>query len=450
MRRIVLHHIVAALVVTLFLPSVAAEDGDLSILTFPIGLVIGEHSVDVDLGASAEPAELSLDGKPVCSLTAVRTRCVVDFGKAPHVHLLELVRHDAAGRMMASARRWVNHPGQEAELAIRLAARDETATCQGTVIWSHPRKQNPVVLEIEGAGVQIPIDNDGRSFRFLCPISGEPLIITASAIFPDGSRAETVVVPRGFGNRVEAGLTAVALRSTDRDAATCRIVKKELAKVAEPVEKAGYEIVFVLTPGEEYTTLYESGWIITRYRQFKPSWRQTIYRFRDADRLWFVVPDERLSRMNGFENGRGEWLMSLIGIGSNKIDGRIRVADAVATSGLVAAAGPRRRALVLMLGSENYPDESLFSPMQAQSYLAEIGVPLYVLRMGAAHDDGWPAGMRVESMGTFARALKSVKDSLDDQCAAWFHGDLHPDQVAAMLPDGLTIAGRRDGSGQGP
>lgn len=455
MERNILQHIAAALVVAIFLPSFAAGEGDLSILTFPIGLVVGEQSIDVDLGASAQPAELYLDGEPVCSLTAARMRCVVDFGEAPHVHLLELIRRDDAGRVTASARRWVNRPGQEADLAIQLKKRDAHGMCDGRLIWLHPLKQDPVVLEVEQAGVQIPINNDGRSFRFPCPESGEPLIITASVIFPGGSRAEAVVVPRGFGNSVGSDLTAMALESTDSNAAACRVVRNELFPSAEPVEEAEYEIVFVLAPGDEYTTLYQSGWSGNaggnHYQGFttkrpKPSWRQTDYRLRDAERLWFVVPDERLSRMNGFENGTWTWLMSLVEIGSKKIDGRLRVADAVAASGLVAAAGPHRRALVLVLGTDNSGDESMFSPEQARSYLAEIGVPFYVLRMGAALDDGWPSGVPVENMGKFARALKSIKNSLDDQCVAWFPGDLRPDQIAATLPHGLAIAGRGDGT----
>ena len=458
MQGIVLRHILAVLAAALLMPSVAAGEGDLSILTFPIGLVVGEHSIDVDLGASTQPAKLYLDGEPVCSLTADRMRCVVDFGDTPHVHLLELIRLDAAGRMTASTRRWVNRAGQEAELAIQLFAGEVAAACQGTVMWSHPLKQSPVLLEIEQAGHQIPINKDGRSFTFPCPGTDEPLIVTASAIFPNGSRAEAVVASRRFGGRAEADLTATALQATDRDAAACTIVKNEFADVADPVEDADFEIVFVLVPGDGFKSLYDSGFSQVFVRDFldltitKPSWDRAEKALWDAARLWFVVPDERLSRMNGFERGKTNWLKSLFGIGSGKTGGPLRVADAVAASGLVAAAGPRRRAVVLVLGIEDEPDESIFSPMQARSYLAEIGVPLHVLRIGSERDDGWPSGVHVppENIRAFARALTSIKDSLDDQCVVWLPGDLHPDQIAALLPDHLAIAGRRDGSGQSP
>ena len=47
----------------------AAESTDLTILTYPIGLVTGEHEVVVDLGTGGSPATLYLDGQQVCAMT---------------------------------------------------------------------------------------------------------------------------------------------------------------------------------------------------------------------------------------------------------------------------------------------------------------------------------------------------------------------------------------------
>ena len=48
------------------LPALGADH--LSILTFPVGLVVGEHEFEVDLGPSRAPATFMLDGESVCSL----------------------------------------------------------------------------------------------------------------------------------------------------------------------------------------------------------------------------------------------------------------------------------------------------------------------------------------------------------------------------------------------
>ncbi len=57
-----------AAVVVISVASPVSADGDLAILTFPIGLVVGEHEFEVDLGASRAPAVLMLDGQRACSI----------------------------------------------------------------------------------------------------------------------------------------------------------------------------------------------------------------------------------------------------------------------------------------------------------------------------------------------------------------------------------------------
>jgi hypothetical protein len=109
----------------------------------------------------------------------------------------------------------------------------------------------------------------------------------------------------------------------------------------------------------------------------------------------------------------------------------------------VAAAGPRRRAIVLILGDHADRDTSVFNPTQARAYLEEIGVPLHVLRIGRIHDDGWPEGVRALTMRDFATSLEALRLRVDQQCVAWFQGELQLDDIAHTLPEGITIAGRQ-------
>jgi len=189
----------------------SAGDAGLRILTYPVGVVTGEHVVEVGLGAAGEPAELFLDGRSACRLTAVNPQCSVDFGDAPHVHLLELIRLAPDGSVAARAHRWVNRPGQEAELAIEFDPRAARGICGGRVLWFHPLKKQPVLLEVRQDGRILRIHDDGRSFRFPCPDPDLPHVVAASAIFSDGRRAEAVAVAGGFGGHVESGLVAVSL-----------------------------------------------------------------------------------------------------------------------------------------------------------------------------------------------------------------------------------------------
>jgi hypothetical protein len=169
--------------------------------------------------------------------------------------------------------------------------------------------------------------------------------------------------------------------------------------------------------------------------------------------MWIVMPDSILSRMEAYgsdsekgyrsTSGKLEWLTHLFSAANVPFEGDLHLADAVAASGLVAAAGPRRRAIVLILGTHADRDASQFTPAQARAYLEQIGVPLQVLRIGKARDDGWPQGDRILTMRDFAEALERLKARIDRQCVAWFRGDLPLDAIAAKLPEDVTIAGRR-------
>ena len=356
----------------------AAESADLSILTYPVGLVTGEHAVDVDLGAGGEPAVLYLDGQQVCSLSASNTQCDVEFGDAPHIHLLELVRTDSSGEVTGHASRWMNRPGQEAELVIQLAPRKANGICGGKALWSHPSKKNPVLLEVTENGQILRIREDGRSFGYPCPDADQPHVLAASAIFPDGKRAEAVAVSGGFGGVTEAGLSAVALTADGDGEDPCSRVTTALGDTVKVADTAGFEVVFVLDPTAGYRTLMASGWT----KGMMPTTTSTDQAIRfvgptglqglgctsrrapgkdpravliDAEKMWFVLSNENLQRANGFSQGKPNWLMLLFNYGSAKIEGKPRIADAVAASGLVAAAGPRRRAVVVVLG--NRPDK---------------------------------------------------------------------------------------------
>ncbi|MFV2072628.1 MAG: hypothetical protein ACC742_08250 [Thermoanaerobaculales bacterium] len=449
MSRTVMARFVAFFFVALSLPATAAADGDLKILTFPIGLVTGEHLIEFDFGPSGKPAELYLDGAIVCSPDPANPRCLVDLGEAPRVHLLELIRRNGAGDVVARAKRWINRPGQEAELAMRLVDRSPQGICGGRVIWLHPLKRHPVLLEVTHNGRRLRIAEDGRSFAFPCPDPGEPNMLVTSAVFPDGSRAAAVTMTGGFGGREEVTVTALPLVGRDPGPTSCVTVTAGLGPSATAVEDTGFEVVFVLDPFASYRGLVDSA---GSHAPRGNAWRRSGASLFDAEKIWFVTPDAELRRMNAFgsnayrsfqkSSGRANWLHNLFDVGMRPLRDGIRLADAVAASGLVAAAGPRRRAIVLILGNRAERDDSLFSAEQAQAYLAEIAVPLLVIRTGKVRDDGWPTGVKVHNMQSMATTLGALKERLDRQCIVWFHGEQSLRRIGDALPQGVEIAGR--------
>ncbi|MBZ0112731.1 MAG: hypothetical protein K8J08_09730, partial [Thermoanaerobaculia bacterium] len=426
-------------------PAAARPGGDLGITTYPIGLVTGELPVEVDLGASGAPATLYLDGTRVCEMTADHRSCTVDLGPDPHLHLLDLVRPASSGGDVERAFRWVNRPGQEAELLLRVSPPDDQGRCRLSIITNHPLKQRPAVLEVRVDNELQPLEPDGTA-DFPCVDDGESRIAVASAIFPDGRRVEDVqLLGGGFMGQVESELEALPVLADDSDT-FCELAEWPEGVVrAEP--EAGYEVVIVLDPKVPYERILETGWfggddgsstglgdvgsdiIGVQQRSRAPSnemhtnkesgaiatWSLAEVNLQTADRLWYVAPAGTLPRVDGFAAGRKNWLKLLFKFGMGEFPGNPRLADAVASSGLVAAAEGERRVVILLLSNRS-EDESELTPKQAMDYLAEVGVPLVVFRSGRPKGDGWPDGVKNSNMASMAKNLQDVSDVLDRQC----------------------------------
>jgi hypothetical protein len=311
-----------------------------------------------------------------------------------------------------------------------------------------------VVLDVTHNGRRLRISDNGHSFAFPCPDPDEPNMMVASAVFPDGRRAEAVKITGGFGGLTGVEMTAVPLVATDPDRADCGSLESILGPSAIAVEDAGFEVVFVLDPLAPYRGLVDTP---GAKGQHSSAWRRSDSSLFDAEKIWFVTPNADLHRIDGFgssslkgffrkgfqsPSGKGDWLNKLFTVGMSPHHGEVRLADAVAASGLVAAAGPRRRAVVLVLGNKAERDNSLFNARQAQAYLSEIAVPLVVIRPGKARDDGWPTGVRTPDLHSFAKTLEALRTQLDGQCIVWFQGNIHLSEIAKGLPTGVTIAGR--------
>jgi len=434
--------------VSLALPAATTAADDLDILTWPTQLAAGTMEVEVDLGASGQPAELYLDGDLACTATTADSQCTVDLGPNLRVHLLELIRHPADGPV-ERVERWVNRPGFEAELRIQLAAHPVGGTCGARVKWADPNHSDPEALEIMTAGQRWPVSTEGRTFAYPCADPGHARVVAVSAVFPDGRRAEAAVETDSIGHVAAPAPWPLALEATSAALDPCGAVEARLPGV-RPVVGDEFEIVFVLDPRVDYRALAGLGTDSSDAANVKRSWQKASDSLADADGLWYVIPNDPPERVNGFSEGRETWLGGFFARGVEADSERSFLADAVAAAGLTAGAGPRRRIVVLVLGVGSGDDGSRFNPTQVRSYLAEIGVPLIVLESGAAAGGDWPDGVQVGSVDDLAGAFEAVRARLDEQCVEWLPADMHPRAVVASLPAGIAVAGRLgEGAGEG-
>ena len=138
----------------------------MQILTYPVGVVVGVLPLVVELGVPPRPASLLLDGRPACALTAEAPGCRVDFGSLPRMHLLELVRTEASGRVVERATRWVNRPGaDQAEVQTRTTCPPDAATCTVLIGWAHPERLNPSRIRATLDGRPVSLSKDRIALR---------------------------------------------------------------------------------------------------------------------------------------------------------------------------------------------------------------------------------------------------------------------------------------------
>lgn len=436
----------------------------LGILTYPVGLLIGLFPVIVDLGGRPEPAELLLDGRPACTISARAPACTVDLGPDPVIHLLELVRKDVSGHVTETVRRWVNKPGVEAEVHALGRCEGKTSSCEFTVTWAHPARLDPASLTVALDGVTVA-RSVVSTLKVPFPRGSTPQVVTADATFPDGRRATfTQLLQGSYPEQAEASLQAIPIVVAS-DVADDRLAAslKEAGWPVRAVEQGGFEVVFVVEPGALETSSSFGLSAVNLPLQSAEQIRiivanDTITAF-DATQGQSREPEARLaSGIAGVQTDVGRrsatrssaslnWLRQLF-LAPKSVPAmkRLRTSDAVAVAGYDLGGSPRRRAVVLIAGSMR-EDQSTFSAAQAQVYLEQTLVPLFVWRADAHLAPGWPQGANLQSFGA---NVSSLRLALDRQRIVWLEGRVDPRTFRPRLPPGIAIAGQEGPSRSSP
>jgi photosystem II stability/assembly factor-like uncharacterized protein len=430
----------------------------LEILSYPVGLLIGLFPVIVDLGGSAKPAELLLDGKPACTISARAPACTVDLGPDPVMHLLELVRKDRSGNVTERVSRWINKPGVEAEVHASGRCETKIRACEFTITWAHPDKLDPVSLTVALDGVTVA-SKVAPKIQAPFPKRFTPQVVTADATFPDGRRATfTQLLQGSYPEKAEASLQAIPIvvdpGIRDEDLAASL---KAAGWPVRAVELGEFEVVFVVEPGA-----LESRSSFGLSAQSLP--------LVGAEQIRAIVANETLTSfvLGGSNSSNamapvfgdlgpglalygsrsavrpraaaGGWVRELFRAPSSvPALRRLRTADAVAAAGYHLGGSPRRRAVVLITASSR-ADESAFSPQQARFYLGQTLVPLFVWRASPG-TQGWGDGPLLDKFGS---DVADLKRELDRQRIVWLEGRVDPRTFRPRLPPGIAIAGWTD------
>jgi len=420
----------------------------MDIASYPIGILIGLFPVLVDLGPTGKPAELLLDGKPACEITARAPGCTIDLGAAPRIHRLDLVRRDPSGQVVEKVSRWVSRPGLQAEVDASGDCEDRSRTCTFHVGWGHPAKQDPktLLLSLDGVIVHTGVS---QAIRIRFPGKGwPPQVVSVDAVFPDGRRANSTHLLRGsYPEETEASLQAVPLQSEAGPLPP---------DLAAELTAAGWNLKALEEGEDEIVFVVEPGALTASSRMDEGAPRLLVGMLRsgvlgrtgvDGVRATHVVvgnEDLAASEVRPASPSRvrrSVWLDRLLNAATTRFSWA-RTADAVAAAGYSVAGSPRRRLLVLVLGSDTR-DESVMSSHAVLDYLEQALVPIVVWRMGATAGAGWPEGPRILNLADFRREAEVLRFTLDHQRVAWIDGRIDLRDFRPSLPAGVRLAGRK-------
>ncbi len=406
----------------------------MEILSYPVGLLIGLFPIAADLGPSREPAHLLLDSRPVCELTERAPGCMVDLGLDPRVHLLELVRTDATGRVTERVRRWVNRPGVEPEVLASGTCDEKRRQCDFDLSWAHPAKLDPKRLDLTLDGVAVW---HGREHHATVPLAkgAKPQVLVLDAQFSDGTRASYTRTLFAFYPEVaQAALQAVPILQSPGappDASAAEALR-EAGWPVRIVEESEPEIAFVVEPRvfDVVPALKAKAFDGNAYSSFSSTFTG----------IRVVLANESLMSFDSSMSRKG-WLGALLHLTPAAPSRWARIADGVAAAGYTLGSVPRSRVVVLVVGAD-HPDLSTFSAAQVRAYLSEVMVPLVVWRVGNAVASDWPEGVRIGTAEDFGAALASLRVSLNRQRIAWIEGTRDIRYAGKQLTATVPIAGR--------
>jgi hypothetical protein len=310
-----------------------------------------------NLGPATNEAQVFLDGRPACALTATAPVCNVDLGPELRVHLLELVRRDGRGQVVERVRRWINRPGAQAEVYLNSDCPAQASECTASIGWGHPNKLDPLAMTVtvNGAPVAREVRHD---IRFRVP-KDRAVAVGVDAIFPDGRRAsQTRVFGGGYVGSAESTLQAVPIVLARGATAPSTIgglpvraiedAPEEVAFVVEPLALEALRGLWQQSRAEPVKPV-DGGSFATR--RIEMSGGGGFYGNAELvglEAMTVVIPNEDLNRFDVFKlpgrgnpghllSGRDNWMRPLA-LSSDSLGGRrMRLADAVASAGMVVA-----------------------------------------------------------------------------------------------------------------
>lgn len=426
-------------------------------LTLYLGLISGKQPVALQADAAVKSIRIVVDGANVATMNAAPWRTEVDFGAALLPHEIVAIALDGNGAEIARASQLVNVPRSPAEIDVVLTRNAEGVPTRAKLVGRHLGQQGPrsATLKLDETSVAV-----GTTLEAALPAVDmrRPHVLAAEMRFTDDVAARRELVFGGqFAESTQTQLTPVAVARTgasDAPPAEGCFAMKGAPLQVRSVEPSSALVIVVRDPesreinkrlGNKPPNVGPSPVMLDAGLDVYRVPRQATTRVVDDGRTIATLDKETslqlLSSVANSGSARTETMLFPISppfsaaktglyflLTRPQMAARLNAsrqwADAVAVAGVRAAAGGRRRAVVLVLGSG--ADKSDHPPAAVRAYLASIGVPLFVWSPNGKRPDlaaSWGEMEDVSSTAKLAEAADRLRHALDTQRIAWIEAD---------------------------
>jgi hypothetical protein len=422
----------------------------ITFLTLFFGLISGPSPVELAVDGPAAAVEISVDGKAAARLAAPPWKARVDVGRDLLPHRIEARALDGAGHELGRTTEWINLPHSTAKVEIALEREGDGPPKAARVLWTNLAGEELRAVSLTFDGVPVKLDGAGRG-----SLPAHDLrtvhVLTAQVDFkPETSVRRDVIYGGEYGSEVSTELTGVPIHARARRLPPAAQLAGWLAADGKPVaidavEEDGPGNLFIVgaASGQEVGQKLASKGRLGGDMHYElrlgsedvihlvPALAKRVESGGETSDLFQISPPLDYSMGGLF------WVLLHSQIPSTSAP---RIADAVASAGLAAVNGNRRRAVLLILSGEE-KDASRYDVAQVRRFLAALRVPFFAWSLGEPRPGSTAAAwgaVDVTLVRHLYAAVTQVKDELDSQRIVMV-GGRHLPQSITLTPAAREI-----------
>lgn len=439
-------------------------DQIIAFATLFLGLITGPQDVQVLVGAEVALVEVVLDGETIGRLEAPPWKMNWNFGRVPLPHRLVARARDASGAEIGRVEQWINVPRPPAEVQVvldregeRVVARAswESLEAGGPESFAITLDDQPLEVADPAAVTLPPVDLDRiHLLRIDLQFAGDveaSAEVTFGGHYLDRVQSDLTAVPvivhgrplpvEQLGAALLAGGEAARVVGFERGPIDLVVVRDHSA--VEPLREIIRREIRGMRRGNNASlaTTDTQGRLKRQLPLVPGASLRFLFPFQElaaGERFRLFPHTKELGNVDG-------GLLWLLGQMSQpaRSPAEQRLGEAVAVAAMTASRRDRRRAVILVLGSEPV-DAGRLGAAPVREYLRALRVPLLVWRVASA-DGGrtgpsdWGEAVDISSMPGLRRATSALWAQLDEQALLWIEGRHLPGEVK-LGPDPRNLA----------